>query len=120
MPTYRYKCPACSLEVDIVKTVAAIDNTECCENCHGDLLPNHRLLGACIFFGEKPEEPFYSIPLGKMVSGKSEMRRIAKERGMIEVGNENVDKINRCADNEREAKAKETWSEFEKPIEING
>lgn len=121
MPTYHYKCPKCGHDQDVVKTVSMLDDLETCENCKFNQLEGkHRILGVVQFYGEKPEEPFYSIPLGKMVSGKTQMRKLAKERGMIEVGNENVDKLHDASDNQREAKSKERWAEFSKPIELNG
>lgn len=121
MPTYRYLCPCCKGEFDIIKRIAQCDEIEVCPHCKEDGIDkHHRQLGTPVFFGEKQEESFFSIPLGKMVSGKTEMRKIAKERGMIEVGNENIDKLCNESDNYREQKSKERYAEFSKPIEING
>lgn len=121
MATYRYRCPICDMTFDIVRPISECDDLTTCPTCKSEGIDkSNRMLGTPIFFGEKQQEPFYSIPLGRMVSGTNEMRRVAKERGMIEIGNDNIDKISDTADNDREAKSKARWAEFDKPIEING
>lgn len=121
MATYRYKCPGCSDEFEIIKRIAQADDLESCPFCKiPGITGHHRMLGALTFMGEKPEEAFYAPALGKMVSGKTEMRRIAKDKGMIEVGTENVDRTIDRHDNEREQKSQDRWAEFSKPIEVSG
>jgi Cu2+-containing amine oxidase len=105
----------------VIKRIAQCDDLENCPLCKkAEIEGKHRLLGAVIFYGEKQDDAFYSIPLGRVVNGKKHMRQLAKEKGLIEVGNEKVDKLHSDADNYHENKSKERWSEFSKPIEING
>lgn len=119
MPIYRYRCPICDSIFDIIRPISECDLLTTCTTCKSEGIDkSNRMLGTPVFFGEKQQEPFYSIPLGKMVSGNIEMRKIAKERGMIEVGNENIDKLCNESDNYREQKSKERYAEFSKPIEI--
>jgi putative FmdB family regulatory protein len=121
MPTYRYKCPTCEHQFDIYKGFSEIDNLEKCPSCGRGLIEGkNRVIGVAQFFGEKPDDPFYSIPLGKMVSSKKEMRSIAKSKGWEEMGSSNIEKHIESSDRDRERKAQEKWDEFSKPIELNG
>jgi len=121
MPTYRYKCPSCEYTFDVHKAVSDIDSLEKCDSCgRGGIEGQSRVIESRQFFGEKPDEPFYSIPLGKMVSSKKQMRDIAKAKGWEEVGTTNIDKHIESLDKEREDKSQARWDEFSKPIELNG
>lgn len=121
MAIYRYKCPSCSAEFDVIKSVSELDSLEKCQSCgRGSIEGKHRLICPVTFYGEKPDEAFYSIPLGKIVSGKKQMRQIAKEKGWEEVGTTNITKHIDTLDAEREARAKNKYKEFFAPIEING
>lgn len=92
MPTYRYKCPSCEYLFDTVKGVSEIDCLETCPSCgRSGIEGKSRVIEPRQFYGEKPDEPFYSIPLGKMVSSKKAMRAEAKDRGWEEVGNSVTD-----------------------------
>jgi hypothetical protein len=78
------------------------------------------MIGAVSFYGEKQDEPFYSIPLGKMVKSKKEMRTIAKQKGWEEVGSTDVTNLLDSSDKIMEQKTKDRYKEFFAPIEING
>jgi hypothetical protein len=96
--------------------MADIDNIEACPTCQTSCDRTCRLITtAKEFFGEKPEEPFYSIPLGKWVKGKTDMRRQAKERGLIEVGNENIDKLIDKSNRERDKRSSDRWNDLINP-----
>lgn len=121
MPTYRYKCPSCEHQFDVVKSFREIDELEKCPSCsRGSIEGSNRVIGAVMFYGEKQDEPFYSIPLGKMVKSKKEMRGIAKARGWEEVGSTDVTKQLESADKILEQKTNDRYKEFFAPIEING
>lgn len=94
MPIYDYRCKNCESMFDVTRSIADCDQMALCPNCSHENDRNSRIISRPKeFFGEKPEEPFFSLPLGKWVKGKSDLRRQAKELGMIEVGSENVDNI---------------------------
>lgn len=121
MPTYRYRCPSCDHQFDVVKSFTEIDELERCPSCNrGSIEGSNRVIGAVMFHGEKPDEPFYSIPLGKMVKSKKELRGIAKSKGWEEVGTSNVEKQLETCDKILEQKTTDRYKEFFAPIEING
>ena len=71
-----------------------------------------------IFFGEKPQEPFFSPAIGKWVSGTNELRRIAKAKGWEEIGNEDPAKLLEQSDKDREQRAKRRYDDLFTPIEV--
>jgi putative FmdB family regulatory protein len=116
VPTYDYKCPTCNHQFDVVKRIANIDDLESCPACLNSCDKKSRIITkGKEFFGEKPDEAFYSVSLGKMVKSKKDQARQAKQRGWIEVGNEDVNKINQRADQERERRSSERWQEYLNP-----
>ena len=116
MPVYDYRCPDCKHEFDVTKPISSIDDMECCPSCLGTCDHSARIIKtAKEFFGEKQEEPFFSVALGKMVSGKKDLRRQAKERGLIEVGNENIDKIMDRSESDMQRRSAEKWADYINP-----
>jgi putative FmdB family regulatory protein len=115
MPTYRYKCPSCEHLFDVTKGVSEIDSLESCPTCGtGSIEGKYRIIEPRQFYGEKPDDPFYSIPLGKMVSSKKELRSEAKARGWEEVGN-SVPDIEKHIENDQKAiekKCNARWEEL--------
>lgn len=114
MPTYRYACPSCDHEFDVIKSVSEIDELESCPSCGRDKIEGcQRRLGRVYFYGEKPDDAFYSVPLGKVVNSRKAQAREAKDRGWEEVGNVgNIEKHIDRTDKERERKAASKWDEF--------
>ena len=120
MPTYRYKCPSCSFEFDVIKQMSECDTVEKCETCgRGNIEGSCRMLGTPIFYGEKQDEAFYSIPLGKMVKSKKAMRQMAKDRGWEELGTTDIHRNIDSMDRAREQKSADSYAEFSAPITLN-
>lgn len=110
MPIYDYKCKVCEDTFTVSKCIADADMIEDCPHCEAKCDKSCRLITTGKeFYGEKPEEPFYSLPLGKWVKGKNDMRRQAKAKGWIEVGNENVEKLHDSIDRDREKRSQDRY-----------
>jgi len=99
---YPYKCD-CSHEFEVVAKISEIDHAEInCEKCDTLLSSKHRQIAKRQFFyGEKVEDAEYCSALGCVVKNKKHRQQIAKERGLVEVGNEHPDTIHKHFDTER-------------------
>lgn len=97
---YEYECDACRKRWDVWKPVAEFNTLETCE-CGGP--GRRRITGGAGFIGAKVEDAAWHPALGQVVRNTSHARALAKERGMIEVGNESPDKIDREMTATREA-----------------
>ncbi len=116
MPIYDYKCDECKHEFTVTKSISNIDVVESCPSCLSCCDKKCRMITkGKEFFGEKPDEPFYSHTLGKWVKGIRDQRRQCKERGFIEVGNEDIGKLHDQSERERDRKSKEKWNDFINP-----
>lgn len=107
---YPHKCTVCAHAFEVIKSVKDIDNQEMCEKCGS---PAERYIASSqAFFGANDwDTAHYSQALGRVVKNNAEARRLAKERGMIEIGNEPVEKIHKKYDSEREEKAERSYSD---------
>jgi ssDNA-binding Zn-finger/Zn-ribbon topoisomerase 1 len=63
------------------------------------------------FYGEKDwDSAHYNQAFGREFKSNHEMRKYAKERGMIEIGTESVEKINKKFDKERQDKSDKAYN----------
>lgn len=85
---YPYLCK-CGTEFDVTKTIHQIDLVEECPSCHSIA---ERIIASGSFYGEKDEDASYDPALGCIVKNQIHRRKIAKDRGLIEVGNEDMNK----------------------------
>lgn len=88
---YGYTCPKCNQTSEIIKPVADYDRVEQCNVCSTvmirDFAPKKMHL-----FNTKVQESYMHHGLGQVVRGDNHARQLAKERGWIEIGNENPHK----------------------------
>lgn len=113
MPTYQYKCPACEIEFDVVKDVDLIDTLEVCPTCgRSNIEGSFRIIRARQFYGEKSDDPFYSIALGKVVKSKKAQSAEAKSRGWEELGTTDIDKHIDRVDRHRQEKLDNRWEDL--------
>lgn len=108
---YPYRCNKCEHRWDVFKSVKDIDNPEPCSNC-GTL--GERYLTPCYFHGEKVFNAYYNHGLGTVVQSKSEYNEIVKRRGLIEIGNEKPETINKYYDTRRQEKIDKKYDNVEK------
>lgn len=121
MATYRYKCPSCSHEFDVIKRICECDSLESCPSCkRGNIEGKNRLLAPLVFFGEKQDDAFFSVSIGKVVKSRKEERSIAKSKGWEEIGSTDIKKHIETDESSREKRSKDRYREFFDPIEING
>lgn len=91
MPVYPYACKSCDHHFDVAKSVRQIDDAEFCPLCQSD---SKRYLVAVNFNGASDwDKAEFNAGLGCIVKNAKHRERIAKERGLIEVGNEDLGKF---------------------------
>ena len=98
---YPYECE-CGFKTDIIKSVRDIDNSEKCPKC--DTIMSRKIAGGNGFLYAEVEDAEYNPGLGCVVKNKKHRAEIAKQRGLVEVGNEDMNKIMKRQDVERERK----------------
>lgn len=89
--TYEYFCGQCNASTDIMKPVAQYDKIESCEKC-GTIMVRAFAPQKIHLFGTAVEDKYFNHGLGQVVSGKADVKRICKEKNLIEVGNERPEK----------------------------
>lgn len=112
MPTYPYECLSCRKEFDIIKSVSHLDDPEACPTCGGS--ETKRFISRTYFYGASDWDSSFNYGLGCVTKSRSHREKIIKERGLIEVGNEDCEKISSSMDRDLE-KARD--DRFEKSFE---
>lgn len=87
---YVYECGICNHTAEIAKHHSEIDSVEFCPSCNVEM---HRVIQASNFkcydhmYGE------WNPGLGEHVHSEKHKKQIMKEKGLVEIGNEQVDKF---------------------------
>jgi putative FmdB family regulatory protein len=114
---YPYECRRCGETFEVIKSVRHIDDPEFCE-CGPQAY--RTIAQRQSFSGEKDwDSAHYNHGLGQAVKSNAHASKLAKERGMIEIGDEPLDKIHKKFDTEREQKIESRYDEIFEPIEVN-
>ena len=106
MPIYPYECPDCGHEFEVIAKISEIDDVMInCSECDTLLSSKNRQIAKRQFFyGAEVEDAELCPALGCVVKNKKHRRQIAKERGMIEIGNESPDTVHQHFESERQSK----------------
>lgn len=112
MPTYEYACPV-GHHFDVIKRMADIDCPESCPQCELKAerqvtRPNLVGLGACT------ESAHFHPALGQVVKDSQHAAKIAKGKGMIEVGTEPPEKIHKHFEKQRKETREQRWADAER------
>lgn len=107
MPTYVYA--HCDQEWDVIKRVAALDDPEPCPQCQE---PGVRQIVAVNFTGADDwNTQTFNPALGCYTRNTLHARRLAKGRGMEEVGTEPPEKIHAKFERDKEEKRQARWDD---------
>lgn len=102
MPSYPYRCTNCQHEFDVVKPVADYNTEEQCPKC---TIRAERFIARTHFYGASDwNQKEWNPAFGKALTPR-EARKEAKRRGMIEIGNESPENIEKHFAKEREKKS---------------
>jgi putative FmdB family regulatory protein len=85
---YPYRCE-CGFEFDVVKAVSDFNRPESCERCGKEA---SRVFTRTQLFGTRVEDYSFNHGLGCVTRNSAHARQLAKDKGLIEVGNEKPEK----------------------------
>lgn len=114
---YPYRCEACGNTWEVIKRVSQIDDVEHCTACSH--VGTRYIAQRQTFYGEKVEDAYFCPALGSVIKSKEHRNRVAKQKGLIEVGNDDPpahDKYEKM----RDENARNKYREFFEPISIRG
>lgn len=85
---YTYLCKDCDIEFEVIKKASEIDKNEYCKAGH--LAERLFRPGKVQLFGHKSQDSYYNHGLGQVVKDDKHAERIAKEKGLVPIGNEDI------------------------------
>ena len=109
MPVYPYQCDDCNTEFEVAKRVSQIDELEHCPQCDGEI--TQRLIAKQQSFSgaDQWDCMAYDHAFGQVVKNNAHRRRLAKERGLEEVGTEPPEKIHKHYESQLEKQLSDSW-----------
>lgn len=110
MPTYDFSCAKCDEDFDIVQSIKMYSGKAPCPTC-GNTSSTRIIRPGVHFIGASVESAEYNPGLGQIVKNSKHRAEIAKRKGLVEIGNENTEKIHKHFDNQRAEKVKKSWDE---------
>lgn len=91
-PTYEYECTKCASGFDIIKGVSEIDSPEECPGCQS--YDTKRNISRTHFYGASDwDNKEFNRGLGIVTRNKKHRDKEARARGLVEVGNEDMNKF---------------------------
>ena len=106
---YPYRC-ACGKEFEVIKHSKNIDDIEICPECGHNCTKENRYIGRTHFYGADDwDKASYNPAFGKVILNKKHAAAEAKARGMIEIGNEDLNKYNAELDKDNQKKRQARW-----------
>lgn len=88
---YAFRCQRCQAEAELTLSVHELDSTKVeCKVCADQMVRKYEPIATWTKKGA--DVPYFHHGLGCVVRSDSHAKRIAKERKLIEVGNEDVNK----------------------------
>lgn len=110
MPTYDYECTDCGHAHEVTKRISDLDTVEHCPKCNGD--NTKRYIVRTHFYGAGDWNKLEWNPgLGQWVEGGAKARtKIAREKGLTEVGNECPDRYGKHQDDKLNTILEDNWS----------
>jgi len=95
--TYQYVCEHCSVCFEVSKKVDQRFGQEFCPMCNHTgkriLFPQHTYLN-----GTSVQEAEFNPAFGKVIKNKRHRNELAKEKGMMEIGNTSTDSMQKHCD----------------------
>jgi putative FmdB family regulatory protein len=110
--TYEHTCKPCGLTFDVIKTVSEIDRPEPCPDCGGQTV-RHFAPRRVFFSGTSVQDAEYNPGLGCVVKNKEHRAEIAKQKGLVEVGNDykSGEHMQAKFDQDRAERKKRIWED---------
>lgn len=115
---YEYHCPECRKRFDVIKSASEMEREETC-GC-GAVARRQFVPSRVHFIGTAVQHPEFNPGLGCIVKNSKHRTEVAKQKGLVEVGNEPVDKIHKHFEREREERREKAWSEADRGWVGNG
>ena len=107
---YDYNCDTCDIPFDVVKSMHDSSRPEICPKCGQT---GRRIYSSKIYFtGTSVEDAEYNIGLGKITKSKRHRDELAKNMGLIEVGNEDPNKLTEQLEKNRIDEHKKGWEQL--------
>lgn len=88
---YEYTCSGCSATFEVIKPLKDFERQEMCPTS-GVTMTRAFAPQKLHLYGTAVQDAYFHPALGSVVKGDTEARQIAKNRGLIEVGNERPEK----------------------------
>jgi hypothetical protein len=108
-PIYPYECDQ-GHSWEVAKPLSAIDAEERCSLC-GEVGGRQIALVAIDKTAASSWQPTWNPGLGQVVKSAGHAKRLAKEKGLIEVGTEKPETIHKHFDKQREDAYKARWAD---------
>lgn len=109
---YEYRCEKCDSTFDVIKPASEMTREEKCNGCES---PAKRMFlpKKLYFCNTAVEHAEFNPGLGCVVKNSKHRAEIAKQKGLVEIGNEKTEKIHKKIEKEREEKAKKAYDNID-------
>jgi putative FmdB family regulatory protein len=112
MPQYDWLCEKCDLEFETIERISEYSGHKSCTQCGNHCI---RLFSKVRIHltGTAVEDAQFNVGLGKVTKSKAHREELAKQLGVVEIGNDfqKPESVHKHFDSAREEKLKKAWDE---------
>lgn len=110
---YSRKCTKCAYEFDVVRGFKDMEMPDPCTKCGGEALYQFAPT-RILFSGAAVVNAEYNPGLGCIVNNSNHRKELIKQKGLIEIGNENPEATHKYYEKTREDRREAAWAEASK------
>jgi putative FmdB family regulatory protein len=103
-------CEKCDQPFEIVESIKTYVGKGVCPSC-GNTSTSRIFSSKIHFIGTKVEDAEYNPAFGQVVKNSRHRNALAKEKGLIEVGNESPTRMHEEAAKDRQRKREKNWED---------
>ena len=109
---YDFLCEKCDLEYEVIERISEYTGHKSCTMCGNDCIRIFSKVRIHLT-GTAVQDAEFNVGLGKITKSKAHRDELAKQLGVVEIGNDfkKSEKIHAHFDSAREDKLKKSWDD---------
>ena len=108
MIIYEWNCPKCEVKFETLQSIVEYNGETQCPTC-GDITKERIFSAKITILGSSVQNAEYNPAFGQVVKNKAHRNELAKQKGLIEIGNDKPESIHKATEETKRDRIKKSW-----------